>query len=400
MTRIIRGLFPATFFLLAAMILSWYALFSYQVGSRNVEFALAHPSADWFPIVWFWKGNKAYFLDLDPARAIADYRRAIIADPAQIDAWLALARTEIAENNGAEARRIAAILAPIIAQSTRWKWQELLLANDLKDDLYFTRCFNFILERMPARRREAILVARQYWNNWASVSSHVEDANLAVWLRYLMSLREVDTAFSAWQRLTQSAQPADEKLALRFCNFLIGMNKFAEAKEVWANIVGPKAPLVYNGGFEQEPMGGGFAWRISHRSSVDISRTAITSFKGAYSLRLRFSGTDNVNFYHVYQFVPVIPNHRYHLVFARKARNLTTDQGVFLEVLGRHCKGLAIRSQPVSGTDRWRLEELDFTVPDGCETILLRVRRRESLRFDNKISGQYWLDNIRLTETP
>ena len=29
------------------MILSWYALFSYQVGSRNVEFALAHPSADW-----------------------------------------------------------------------------------------------------------------------------------------------------------------------------------------------------------------------------------------------------------------------------------------------------------------------------------------------------------------
>ncbi len=36
-------------------------------------------------------------------------------------------------------------------------------------------------------------------------------------------------------------------------------------------------------------------------------------------------------------------------------------------------------------------------VPAGCEVICSRCMRNESLMFDNKISGDYWLDEVELT---
>ena len=39
-----------------------------------------------------------------------------------------------------------------------------------------------------------------------------------------------------------------------------------------------------------------------------------------------------------------------------------------------------------------------MSVPSGCEAIVLQVHRNESLMFDSKISGDYWLDGVELTE--
>ena len=38
--------------------------------------------------------------------------------------------------------------------------------------------------------------------------------------------------------------------------------------------------------------------------------------------------------------------------------------------------------------------KLDVPVPLGCEAIIVQLRRKESLMFDNKISGDYWLDAV------
>ena len=95
---------------------------------------------------------------------------------------------------------------------------------------------------------------------------------------------------------------------------------------------------------------------------------------------------------------PVEPGKVYHLSFARKSQRLTTDQGVFLEVSGYQCEGLKVRSSPVVGTTSWLREELEVAVPGGCEAIQLQVRREESMMFDSKISGNYWLDGVEMIE--
>ena len=96
--------------------------------------------------------------------------------------------------------------------------------------------------------------------------------------------------------------------------------------------------------------------------------------------------------------IPVRPDTGYWLRFALKSRDLTTDQGIFVEIGGYGCEEFTVSSRPVLGTSPWTEEELEFVTPAGCEAVLLRVCRRESLKFDNRISGDYWLDAVELIE--
>jgi hypothetical protein len=57
-----------------------------------------------------------------------------------------------------------------------------------------------------------------------------------------------------------------------------------------------------------------------------------------------------------------------------------------------------LEGRVVTGTTSWEAETLDFSVPSDCEAIWVQVCRAESLKFDNKISGDYWLDGVELEE--
>jgi hypothetical protein len=85
------------------------------------------------------------------------------------------------------------------------------------------------------------------------------------------------------------------------------------------------------------------------------------------------------------------------LLFVRKGSNLTTDRGVLLTVSG-YKDEFKTSSEQVLGDSPWMKDKIEFSVPAGCEAIVLRVRRDESLKMDNKISGDYWLDSVELME--
>jgi len=48
------------------------------------------------------------------------------------------------------------------------------------------------------------------------------------------------------------------------------------------------------------------------------------------------------------------------------------------------------------GTHDWREQNIEFTVPEDCRAVVVRLRRQPSHRFDNKIAGVLWLDDFRL----
>jgi hypothetical protein len=54
----------------------------------------------------------------------------------------------------------------------------------------------------------------------------------------------------------------------------------------------------------------------------------------------------------------------------------------------------------IRGTNIWKKEELVFTTPEGCEAVVVRLRRNPSRRLDAKIEGDLWLDDFRLEKTP
>ena len=57
-----------------------------------------------------------------------------------------------------------------------------------------------------------------------------------------------------------------------------------------------------------------------------------------------------------------------------------------------------MKSEPVLKNALWTREDLQVSVPSGCEAIVVQVHRNESQMFDSKISGDYWLDGVELTE--
>jgi hypothetical protein len=47
-------------------------------------------------------------------------------------------------------------------------------------------------------------------------------------------------------------------------------------------------------------------------------------------------------------------------------------------------------------TNSWQKGTIDFTLPEACRAVVIRLRRLPSKRFDSLISGKVRLDDFRL----
>lgn len=393
-------LFLSLFLLMMAGCLLWHTVFSNRVAVKDWEFLKSHPSARIFPEVVYWWGNYRYYRSLDTDGAIKEYREAVAMQPLLMDAWLDLAKAELDRGQGEAARSIASTIAPAIDHVSYWKWKELLLAFDLHDEDYFASTYNFILNRLHHRIGSANEVALRFWGSWSGILDHISPESRGVFLNELMTAKAVDESVALWKIMRNAPEAYDRKLLLSFCNFAIWNDRVKTAKDVWNVCLGGGDRIgVYDSGFEEQNMNTAFGWRISKNSLVDAARTERERHSGRYSFHVHFHGTDNVLFNNLAQVVPVNPGSKLQLSFARKSKSITTDEGVFMKVTGVRCKMTPVESNPVVGNSPWEVETLDLSVPDGCDALLLQLTRKKSFKFDSKISGDYWLDDVELRES-
>ena len=120
------------------------------------------------------------------------------------------------------------------------------------------------------------------------------------------------------------------------------------------------------------------------------------AFDGTYSLKIIFEGKENISFSHLYQIAPVDPLKTYRLTYAWQSEDISTDQGPFIDITGYDRQGLYFKGPMILGTHDWKKEYIEFLVPNDCNAVVIRLRRRASHRFDNKIAGTLWLDNFEL----
>ena len=378
----------------------WYGVCSQRIDDRDLVFVQKYQSTEYFPITWLWHGNVAYYVDLDETKALESYHEAISRQPILVEAWIALAKAELMQGKKDKALGVLELLDMRLERVSTWKWQQLLLAFDLEEETRFAAAFNFILSRLPQRISEACFLAKRFWGSWKGIVPHVDQDNCVLFLRQCVESHETEAALALWEKMERTLPQRDEALALGFCHFLINENRLTDALRLWRQTKKNQAGLIYNGDMEQEPLNAAFGWRFRRHKNVTLERSVIDPHQGAYSLHLHFRGTANVDYHHVRQIVPVTPERAYRLSFAQRSRNLTTDQGVFLEVTSYGCDGLSLRSTPLTGDQDWKTETINVAVPDGCEAIHLLIRRNESLMFDSKISGDYWLDSVQLEPLP
>jgi hypothetical protein len=225
------------------------------------------------------------------------------------------------------------------------------------------------------------------------------------YFRHLLSQEaEIADLRKAWTWLS-SHSLTDDKLAGEYIDFLLKNHEYDVAVENWVLQLGERkgryllSNQLFHGDFEAETTGTSLDWRIRQADKVEVSRDSTVSHQGHWSLRIRFAGNENLAFDHVAQRAVVKPG-RYRFEAWLRTEGITTDQGIGFRIFDAESPArLDVRTEPVVGTTDWSKEEKSFRVPPQTRLIEIQVIRRASWKFDNKINGTAWIDDLSLLPT-
>jgi tetratricopeptide (TPR) repeat protein len=221
------------------------------------------------------------------------------------------------------------------------------------------------------------------------------------WLQYLMQAGRLDDAQRTWNWVAPRGY-ADDSTAGEYAGFLVQQGHPDSAVSAWTQHLGPRAgdyrksTYLFNGSFEFEPNPSPFDWNLGRAQGVEVARDCTTAWSGNCSLRISFAGTQNLDFAAASQlaFVQSGP-YRFHASI--RTEGLTTDQGIRFRICDAELPArLDVIFGQFTGTMPWSPVEQDLAVPPQTKLLRVQVIRQPSMKFDNKVSGTAWIDELRL----
>ncbi|NWF92726.1 MAG: carbohydrate binding domain-containing protein [Syntrophaceae bacterium] len=335
-------------------------------------------------------------------------RNAIDRNPLEQQYYLNLARvlSRMGEKNASEQALEKAILVFPTSYQGRWVSANLLLQQGAMEKAISH--FSYILANYPNQAGLVYDVLAKAIQDMGFILEKVVPKNpfsMNQYLAYLYEIGDRESAKKAWEKKASYGIRGDRRDNLRHIEFLISRGDISEAHRVWNDSLreeGLSIPsdgnLVTNGGFEKkEILGGGFDWRITGVPGVEVSFDHSVAFEGRSSLRIDFNGKENVDFRHVYQFVPLKPNTEYVLRAHMKTKAVTTKSGLRIEISG---VGPAFHkaSESLIGDSGWKELVVTFRTPPQSQGGVVRIKREKTDKFDRYISGSVWIDNVSLAE--
>jgi len=131
---------------------------------------------------------------------------------------------------------------------------------------------------------------------------------------------------------------------------------------------------------------------------VKVSVDSVEAFDRKQCVRIEFDGARNVDYGHLFQYVLVRPGTRYRFSAYMRTEGVTTDSGPRFQVFDAYdaAKEFATTENKV-GTTGWTEQRLELKTPADTRLLLIRVARPASSKFENKIAGSAWIDEVRLT---
>jgi hypothetical protein len=336
------------------------------------------------------------------------FKKAIERNPLEQEYWLNVAKIfqRMGEGKASVKALENAILVFPAGYQGRWAAGNLFLQQGAFEKAL--PHFSYILANYPNQSPMVYEVLGKAINDPDFILEKVvpkDPISLKQYLSYLYEAGDKESAQKAWQKRALFAYKPNRDETLRHIEFLISRGELNEAFLIWkARLQEEGLPipsdgnLMTNGGFEKEKiLGGGFDWKIVKVTGADISFDLSSPLGEKRSVKIVFNGKENVDFHHIYQFVPLKPNTEYILKANMKTQAVTTKSGLKIEILG---VGAAFykASEPLTGDNDWRELMVAFKTPPQSKGGMVRIRREKTDKFDRFISGTVWIDNFSLTE--
>jgi hypothetical protein len=365
---------------------------------------------NWYLLGRYWQ----YTLDEpDPGRAIGNFRRALSLNPRYPDAWLDLGTLYEAEGDLSAARDayLQARNAYPASAAVAWRYGNFLLRQDEVKPAFAE--IRRAVYADPKRSAEAFSRCWRVDPDVQAVLDSVIPPERAAYLdviRELVAADRLDETLTVWRRLVSFHPRMSPTDVILLTDFLIQKSHFDDAHRVWRDALlltdvvtgDPPASVLWDGGFESNVSGGGFAWTFPVVSpGVQAGLDRRQKHSGQQSLRLFFDGKHNPNF-EVYSDVEVRPETTYRLSAWVRTQALTSDEGVRFRIYwfpnfssDSHSSGSA-DSQDSRGTQPWSRIEMPWTSGKDVHHARVSVLRNPSRGFDNRIQGTAWIDDISL----
>lgn len=363
------------------------------------------------PENWYRLGRyrQLDFENSDLPQAISYYERATAIDPRPARYWLDLAEAYETTGNAEQAERAfhqAQLRYPISADVS-WRVGNFLLRQGRAEE-----AFQQIHRAVAADPKLTPLALSLCWRSTRNIGLILRTALPADpnvdWaaIHFFVDPPEPDAAFAVWKRLVADEPSFPVEKAFPLVDMLVAAKQADDAQTVWrqalsaAGISQPQAggSLIWNGGFEQPLLNGGFAWRYRPVSGAQLELDEETIHSGHRSLRLSFDGSENVDFSNLGQYVVVKPNTRYRFNAYLRAEGLTTETGVRFQIVdANQIASLNLLTPGVTGTQPWTLDQVEFKTSPTTHVLLISLRRMQSAMLANKVRGTAWIDDVSLT---
>lgn len=225
-------------------------------------------------------------------------------------------------------------------------------------------------------------------------------------VNFFLVQQETQAALAVWSRWVALGKGFDLRPAFSLIELLLRDLRWEDARNVWRKSLqagGERTgsaggdSLVWDGGFERGFLNGGFAWRQQSVTGASIGFETGAGDAGSRALRIEFDGTANLDFVHVSQWVLVEPATHYSFRAKLRTREITTDSGIqFLISARRTAEAQNLFTPAVVGTNDWTAQELEFTTGKSTRLVEIILRRAPSRKFDNKLKGTVWVDDVSL----
>jgi hypothetical protein len=342
-------------------------------------------------------------LSPDAEKAIRHYREAIRSSPLQAGVWVDLSKTyrAIGQTKESEYSLERAVKLSPYNPDLMWEAGTYWLINN-RPDRAAEALRRYILLAPTGQDTVYDLCWRLHLGNDYILQNLLPNsyAYRSAYLSYLIGSDHAPEALELWK--TINLDKLDKDLFIRYVNFLIADGFYDEAWATWREVTGriegtdksDDSSLVWNPGFEQEILNGGFGWRIGETEGVRVFFDNSIRMSGNRSLGVSFDGAHNPDVTVAKQVIRIKPATKYTLKGYVRTDMLTTTNGIFLSVSGHNCSGLNERSGVVTGTSFWQELSVDFDAPADCRAVTIAIRREKSNKLDNKIEGTAWIDGI------
>jgi hypothetical protein len=349
------------------------------------------------------------FTNPDPSGALADYQRAVRANPLSAHHWMNLAEAYEADGEVAQAREAfqhARSVYPLSAEVS-WNYGNFLLRQDQPADGY--------AEIQHAVRSDPTLLTLAISRTWrASRDVNIlldqvlpgdADAYLQA-LDYFANSKQMDPALVVWQRLVGLGKPIVLAKSFPFIDELIAEDRSADAKKVWTEALAIsglnhneplKHSLIWNGDFAQDFIGGGLGWRWQTPIGAGFTFDTVPEAYGVRSAQIYFGGGSNPELSEPKQYVAVEPNRSYRFHAYMRTESVTTEMGMRFSITDpNHLNAVHVMTENLTGSHPWTATDMDVVTGPETHFLLVQLQRYPSRLFDNKLSGTLWIADVSL----